>query len=479
MALAPTATTPIYRQIYERIRAAILAGQLRPGTRLPSWNTLASELRVARGTVKAAYDWLAGEGYVVGRGPAGTVVNPALAFAPSTRDPVARELPAAVPEHFSFSTWGAAPLPFQLGIPALDQFPRKVWARLMARHAARLAPEQMTYPDPAGDPCLRQAIASYLAVARSIKCSPSSVFVTIGFAGALGVITRALLSRGDAVWLEDPGFPRTREALTLAGAQLVPVRVDANGIDVEQGIARARRARLAVVTPSHQAPLGIRLSLPRRLALLDWAVRTGAGIIEDDYLSEFRLGGPPLPALASLDATGQVIYVGTFSKVLLPGLRLGYMVVPPAQQQRFSAIVAHLAPVSSPLTQATLADFMAEGHFARHLRRMRALYADRRDALLEALRTACGNLLSIDDRDTGMHVIARLPPGTDDENLVRRARAAGLGVAALSTWSIEAACGPGLLLSFTNIPPNRAPALAAKLRALLSSGAQAGKLATG
>lgn len=469
--LGPRQAGPIYRQIHERIHAAILAGQLPPGTRLPSWNSLAGQLGVARGTVKAAYDWLAGEGYVVGRGPAGTVVNPDLRLPPD--GPAGREAratpsgaaapgsegdPLAIP-------WDAPVRPFQPGAPAFDAFPRKLWCRLAARHAGRLGPAEMGYPDPTGHPALRAAIASYLGVARGIACAPAQVFVTAGFAGALDLITRALLRPGDRVWFEDPGFPRTRQALTLAGAEVVPVPVDAEGLDVDQGLARA--ARFAVVTPSYQAPLGMMLSLPRRLALLHWAARTGAWIIEDDYYGEFRFAGPPLPALKALDAAGRVIYVGTFSKVLLPALRLGYAVVPASEVGRFAQAASCLAPAQALPLQKAVAEFLAEGHLGRHIRRMRGLYAQRRGALMQALREACGARAQVDDREMGMHLLLRLPPGSDDVALARRAAEHGLGPVPLSIWSVEADCGAGLMLSFTNIPAEAAGEQARRLAAIL------------
>ncbi|MBD0272196.1 MAG: PLP-dependent aminotransferase family protein, partial [Acetobacteraceae bacterium] len=390
--LDPRQAGPVYRQIYERVRASILEGQLPPGTRLPSWAGLAGELGVSRGTVKAAYDWLAGEGYVVGRGPAGTVVNPELR-APRPRagaDPAGTDGgggsgPEVDPPGM---LWDAPIRPFQPGLPALDAFPRKPWSRLVARHAARLAPSEMGYPDPAGEPALRAAVAGYLRVARGVACSPEQVFVTAGFAGALDLITRALLRPGDRVWLEDPGFPRTRQALALAGAEVVPVPVDAEGLDVDQGVARAAGARFAVVTPSHQAPLGMKLSLARRLALLRWAAEAGAWVVEDDYYGEFRFAGPPLPALKGLDAAGRVVYAGTFSKVLLPALRLGYAVVPARTAARFARVASHLTPSQAPPVQKAVAAFMADGHLGRHIRRMRGLYAERRRALVEALREA-------------------------------------------------------------------------------------------
>lgn len=459
---------PLYRQIHARIRAAILSGRLAEGARLPSWNALAAGLGVARGTVRMAYEWLSVEGLIEGQGAAGTRVGHGLAGRNSAKSPPpAPQDSPAMPD----PPFGAAPLPFQMGIPALDAFPRTLWARLSARQARRLAPGALTYQHPAGDVRLRQAIAAYLVVARGVACDPEAVLVTAGYTGALGLLTRALLVPGDVAWLEDPGYPRVREALALAGARIVPVPVDAEGITVAAGIAAAPAARLAVVTPSHQAPLGMALSLPRRLALLAWAARQEAWIVEDDYLSEFRFDGPPLPALASLDETGRTIYVGSFSKTLAPALRLGYIAAPAALAGRLRTLASFLAPGPAPSVQATLADLLAEGHFARHIRRMRRLYAERRSALATALDQACGDRLRLALTARGMHLIGLLPPGTDDVALAGRAAAAGLVPAALSPWYLAAPATPGLLLGFTNIPVGAAEETASRLRAVLDAGA--------
>ncbi|HLI12158.1 MAG TPA: PLP-dependent aminotransferase family protein [Alphaproteobacteria bacterium] len=457
---------PAYRQIYERIRKAILSGNLPPGAKLPSTRSLSSQLAIARGTVELAYEMLAGEGYILGRAAAGTIVDPELAQKIALPARRAREAAphSASPRDFPPPT---PPLPFQLGVPAFDAFPRKLWSRLVARRARGLSTLAMVYQDPAGYAPLRQAIVNYLAIARGIACTVEQVFVTAGFQGAIGLITHALLGKGDAVWVEDPGYFRAREAFILAGAAPVPVPVDSDGLDVAAGIARAPAARFAMVTPSHQSPLGVSLALPRRLALLAWATSRDAWIIEDDYDSEFRYRGRPLPALKSLDAAGRVLYVGTFSKVLLPGLRLGYLVVPEGETRRFARAADLLAPIPSLLDQMTVADFIAQGHFARHIKRMRRLYGERRAALVEALAGQLGDRLTIADATGGMQLLARLAPGEDDLALAARAHARGLAPTALSATAVEAKCGPGLLLGFTNIPAASATRAARRLREAL------------
>src|SRR5215472_12672062 len=436
-ALARDGTIPLYRQVYEHIRAAITTGQLRPGDRLPSTRSLAERFGTARGTMDAAYAILAGEGYLVGRGPAGTVVSADL---DSRAIPAAPSTPRVAPP--APRTAVHAPRPFQMGLPALDAFPRKVWSRLVARQARGLAPADMAYPDPAGYAPLREAIAGYLATSRGVRCTAEQILITNGYQDALNLVAVALLQRGDKVWLEDPNYPPTGEALRAAGATLVPIRVDADGMRVSDGLARARGASLAVVTPSHQSPLGVALSLPRRLALLSWARAAGSWIIEDDYDSEFRYVGRPLPALKSLDRDDRVLYAGTFSKVLYPSLRLGYLVVPESLVATF-ARSNRLRNLGHPtLEQRVIADFMAAGYFARHLKRMRALYAARRRALADGLSAVFGDRITVDLRPGGMHLIARFASGVSDVKLAQLAQAGGLSVEALSRRATTHSCGP-------------------------------------
>jgi len=460
--LDPGSQEPVYRQIYERIRGGILSGTFPAGSRLPSWNALAGELGVARGTVKAAYEWLAGEGYILAEGAAGTRVNGSLRRE-ALREGMREQKPRASASHSRAVhagppayPWGVAPRPFQVGVPAVDSFPRNVWSRLVARHARSLMPQAMVYQDPAGHPPLREAIVRYLAIARGVVCAPEQIFITAGYTGALDLISRALLRERDPVWIEDPGYPRMRDVLQLGGTRLVPVPVDADGLMVERGIAMAPKAPLAIVTPSHQAPLGMPLSLPRRLALLAWATESRAWIVEDDYYGEFQFSGRPVPALKSLDQGDRVIYVGTFSKVLMPSLRLGYVVAPAVLMPRLRRIASVLVPSQSLIAQMAVADFIAAGHFARHIRRMRRLYRERRAAIVAALEEEFGDAWEIGLQESGMHLLARLPRGTDDVALAERAAAADLGPVALSPWALKARCGPGLVIGFANSPVARA-----------------------
>jgi GntR family transcriptional regulator/MocR family aminotransferase len=458
--------TPLFRQVYERYRSAIEQGTLRPGDRVASARSLAAELGVARGTIEAAYNQLTGEGYFSSRGQAGTVVSPSL---PPHR-PAKREQPRRTdkPAPDALKQPGEPPL-MQLGIPALDAFPRKLWSRLAARRARATSAADMFYGDPCGYPPLREAIAAYLLVSRGVSCHASQVLVTGGYRASLALVARTLLKKDERVWIEDPGFPPTQEVLRAAGHRAVPVPVDEDGLVVARGLRKAPQARMAVVTPSHQAPLGVSMTLPRRLQLLDWASKAGAWIVEDDYDGEYRYAGAPLPALKSLDGHDRVLYAGSFSKVLFPGLALGYLVVPESLCSRFEEAARIWSNGSPQSTQAVVADFMREGHFPRHLKKMRLLYARRRAMLVAGLQKAFGDSVHVDLRSGGMHLIARFDGREEDDvTLARRAQQAGLNCQPLSARGVSGPGAQGLLMGFTNIATAaEANRLAARLRTAL------------
>ncbi|RST52099.1 PLP-dependent aminotransferase family protein [Variovorax sp. DXTD-1] len=459
-------STPLHRQIYERFKAAIEQGVLRPGDRVASARSLASELGVARGTVETAYNQLAGEGYFSPQGQAGTVVSPLL----PSRLPVRREPRRSEARVFDRAlAEPAPPPPLQLGIPALDAFPRKLWARLVSRRVRATSAADMFYGDPSGHPGLRTAVAAYLQVSRGVSCHPSQVFVTGGYRASLALIARTLLARGDRVWVEDPGYPPTQEVLRHAGQRPLPVPVDREGMVVASGMRKAAKAKMAIVTPSHQAPLGVSMSLARRLQLLAWALEAKAWIVEDDYDGEYRYAGPPLPALKSLDSHDRVLYAGSFSKVLYPGLALGYVVVPDLLRDVFGAAVQTWSNGCPQITQAVVADFMRDGHFSRHLKKMRLLYARRRSMLAAGLTKAFGEDVRIDLQSGGMHLIARFDQRREsDAELARRAQLAGLNCQPLSARGTANFSDEGLLIGFTNIGSAvHAQQLATKLRAAL------------
>jgi GntR family transcriptional regulator/MocR family aminotransferase len=460
----PTAGTPFYRQIYDRFRSAIDSGLLKPGDRIPSARALTQELGLARGTIEAAYALLSAEGYIQARGQAGTIVTPELTPRMPTASPAAAVADSA--PRLSFRPDSV--MPFQMGLPALDAFPRKIWARLGARCVRAMQPIDMAHPSVYGLPALRAEIAAYLQVSRGIQCTPSQVFLTSGYRHSIELIGLALLKAGDRVWLEDPGYPPTKALLQHMRMACVPVPVDADGLIVSEGLRRAPRARAAVVTPAHQSPLCVSLSLPRRMALLDWAARNQAWIVEDDYDGEYRYASRPLPALKSLDREGRVLYAGTFSKVLFPSIRLAYLVVPQPQVERFEQVLQTFAGGSPALTQAIVTAFIAEGHFARHIQRMRKLYAERRDAVRAGLEKVLGSRLRIDSPPGGMHLILRLQGRRSDRKLAARMREAGLYAEALTNWTQDHEGSPALLLAFTNIESQQAAeALGRRILALM------------
>ncbi|SNT41376.1 transcriptional regulator, GntR family [Pseudomonas sp. LAMO17WK12:I8] len=441
---------PLYRQLYDRVLAAVAAGTLSPGDRLPSARAMAKELGVARGTVELAYSLLASEGYLLALGQKGTVINPELQkpVSEATALPVSSQVIEDAPD----SLWRPPQLlPFQMGVPALDAFPRKIWARLGARYLRGMRLGDLDYPAPHGLAALRSAIASYLQVSRGIDCGAHQVFITSGWRNSLSLVAHTLLQPGECAWVEDPGYPTTRQVLRQFGLDLEAVPVDAEGMNVEHAIAGSRTAQVVMVTPGHQSPLSMALSLPRRQLLLDWAARTGGWIVEDDYDGEYRYVSRPLPALASLDRHGRVLYAGTFSKVLFPGIRLAYLVVPQAQVAAFERVGRALFAAGSPsITQALVAEFVAEGHFARHIQRMRRLYNERRALTIEALDRSLPKGLQVERSPGGMHLVLRLPEDVSDTALAEQVLARGMSVQALSRWAASSQRQSGLLLSFTN-----------------------------
>jgi GntR family transcriptional regulator/MocR family aminotransferase len=444
--------TPIHRQIYDGLRRAILGGRLRPGQRVPSTRALALELEVSRLPVLSAYDQLLHEGYLVGRTGSGTFVSDALPedlLRPPEPPPDSLGRAEQRPTAASLRLRDTEPLgPFRMSLPALDQFPHALWATLVARHAHALTHAQMAYGDPAGVVPLRAAIAEYLRAARAVRCEAEQVLIVSGSQAALRLAASVLLAPGDRVAVEEPGYPGARAALGASGAELVPVPVDDEGMSVASLRRRQGRVGAAYVTPSHQYPLGTSMTASRRFALLDWAYRHKAWVLEDDYDSEYRYVSRPLGALQGMDAHERVIYIGTFSKVLFPSLRVGYLVVPPSLGERFVEAREAFDLFSPTLYQLALAEFLREGHFARHLRRMRGVYLERRDALLSGLARHCGDRITVHNADAGLHVAVLLPPGLDDRQVVRLMTRRGLTATALSTCYAGRSRRNGLLLGF-------------------------------
>lgn len=439
-------STPITAQITSTLRTAILDGRLRPGTRLPSWLDLAAQLGVSRGTVKAAYEALTDEFLVFSAGAAGTRVAERQAPRPVAVPTIDIPRPLQDLERgFSLK-----PLPFQMGVPAEDAFPAKIWARLRTRACRANAMAPLSPTDPRGEPELRAQIAANLAITRGISCHPDQVILTSGYKNGLALTLLALGAHGRTAWVEDPCYPVARHALEIADLKPVPVPVDAKGIRVDHGVRAAPDAALAIVTPGQQAPTGVTLSPERRAALLAWAAREDAWVIEDDYLGELQLGGRAAPSMAADDPSGRVIHVGTFSKTISPTLGLGFVVAPLSLAARFGEVAGYLNPAPNVTTQLALADFLGDGHFLRHLRHMKELYRQRRDDLHARLAPS----IAI-DAFAGLAVIAHLPRGTDDVALARRAPELGIAPAPLSIWYAKPETAqPGLVLCVTNLRAN-------------------------
>lgn len=454
---------PLYKQLYERLRGAILAGQLERGVRLPSTRTLASELGISRSTTALAYELLLLEGYLESRVGQGTMVSQELPSdlfqPPSTKSPLPLDtsLPPAIAAHVPLlkrlppsNPVAAHAGVFRSGEAALDLFPYEVWARLIARRARHSLQEVSRYQDLAGYAPLCRAIAAHVGITRGVRCTPEQVIITAGSQGALDLAVRTVLNPGEAAWMENPGYFGAQGALTVAGARLVPVPLDEQGLDVEAAQTLCPTAKVVSTTPSHQFPTGVTMSLSRRLALLEWAQDNDAWILEDDYDSEFRFTGRPLEALQGLDQAGRVLYIGSFSKTLFPALRLGFLIAPPALVEPLVATRRFINIHPPLLEQMALTDFIEEGHFARHLRRMVEAYQERRDLLYHQLTARLADVLDVYLPEAGMHLVGWLRAGQDDRVIAHRAAEAGLDLSPISRYSLTPLARGGLLFGYAS-----------------------------
>lgn len=470
MLFRPEPGEPVYAQLYRRLRDDILSGALRPDSRLPASRHLAQEAGVSRNTVLQAYEQLGAEGYVEGRRGAGTFVahdlpdqRPAAAPAQTTEDRAPAFPPAPRLSAYARRAqrpWAPQMQPtaahirhdFRYGLPDLSDFPQTIWRRLLARHAVDPGNRSAHYAPTEGLPRLRAAIADYLHRARGTTFQAEDILIVNGSQQALDLIARLLIDPGDGVLIEEPHYLGAREVFAAAGARLIPAPVDDDGLDLAAA-PPGDKARLVYVTPSHQFPSGAVMPLSRRLALLEWARAQDAYVIEDDYDSEFRYGGRPVEAVQALDRDSRVIYLGTMSKTLFPALRIGFMALPPGLRAPAVAI-KHLADRHTPtLTQAAIADFIAEGHFERYVRRSRTRNAKRREALLSALRRHFGDQVRIQGSNAGLHLMIwfnGLAPARTAE-MVARAAEAGVGVYPLDPYFLGAPKEAGLLLGYTSM----------------------------
>ena len=461
---SPDDPSSLREQLVRFFRKGVADGTLQGGIRLPASRVLAQELGLSRITVSSVYEQLVAEGFLEARRGAGTYVAtrrgepppPSTAAVGQGRQhsPVsqrARRLVGVDSMSMARAAWPLTP-----GLPALDAFPYALWGRLEGRFWRRRPTPDLSYGDPQGFLPLREALAEYLGAARGVVCHARQIVIAPGAQAAVSIATQALTDVGDRVWVENPGYDAAYRSLVLAGVTPVGVAVDAEGLDVDDGRKRAPDARLVTVSPSHQYPLGVTMSLARRLALLQWANAANAFILEDDYDSEFRYECAPTPALKALDGDNRrVIYIGTLSKLLAPGLRLGFLVAPDDLIDALCAVrngSDHRVPM--PL-QATAAEFIGNGYLGAHIRRSRALYAERRAALLSALQAEGGEWLSAPTASSGLHLVAGLPEGCSDQSIATAARAGQIGVMPLSGYFVDASLPKrqGLLMGFGNTRP--------------------------
>jgi GntR family transcriptional regulator/MocR family aminotransferase len=450
--------TPLYRQVYNGLRAMILDRRLESGQQLPSTRAFAHDLKISRIPVLDAYAQLLAEGYIESRSGAGTFVKISLSeqFA-SVRPTAPSVLKDAGNKNISQlaqllpverTPWFPSSGAFSVGQIAYDHFPFRVWSDLVTRHARRVRASLLNYADPMGSKEFREAIAVYLRTARAVRCEASQIMIVNGSQHALDLSARVLLDPDTPVWIEEPGYELLRHTLVLSGCQLVPVPVDCEGLDPAAGMNLCPTARAAFVTPSHQYPLGSTMSSARRLQLIEWAHSHRAWIVEDDYDSEYRYESMPVASLQGLDPGSRVIYIGTFSKTLFPSLRLGYIVIPHALVARFQAVRRANDLFPSPLFQAALTDFLQAGHFSRHVRKTRQLYAERCKALTQALKTEFGDEIEILGSEAGMHLVVTLPPGYSDQAAAARAARDGLWLWPLSAAYIGSHARQGFILGF-------------------------------
>ncbi|HZT55596.1 MAG TPA: PLP-dependent aminotransferase family protein [Burkholderiaceae bacterium] len=467
---------PDHRQLYGILQRGIRDAVLPAGLMLPPTRQLCEALGIARNTVVHVYEQLALEGYVqagIGRGTFVAAVAPRLVAeraAPPASPSAARGALLSRRGGHTIGAAGAARVQwgaFTPGVPEVRLFPAQIWNRLHARLWRSASPEQLTYATGAGDAGLRESVAEYLQGTRGVVCTPEQVVITSGTQQSLYLVQQLLADPGDAVWLEDPGYWGARSVFSAGALKLVPVGVDAEGLAPSPEQLR-RPPRLMFVSPSHQYPTGVLMSYGRRRQLLDYAAAHGVWVVEDDYDSEFRYGARPLPALQGLDRHGRVIYLGTFSKTLFPALRLAYLVLPPDLVEPFARALNELFREGQTLQQAVLARFLAEGHYATHIRRMRAVYGARHDALVQAIARHFGDHLPVIGGDAGLHLVLGLPPQVDDDAVAQQAQRAGVTTRPLSLYHMRRpAAAKGLLLGYGAVREEEVAPSFAKLAKVL------------
>ncbi len=480
LALPPrTPGTPAYLWLCEVLRTGILTGQLAPGTRLPATRHLAEQYGLSRGTVVAAFEQLRAEGYTVPRAGSGTyvcrIIPEQLLRASGTRPPsefgTRRRITSDFVRRLGESSYFEAPSSraFRANQPALDLFPTTLWAQVAGRRLRKASARDLLSCEAMGYRPLREAIADYLNTSRAVKCTADQVAIVSGLQEAIYLTGRMFVNPGDRVCIEDPGYGGAARVFGALGAKIVPVPVDEQGMKVPT--SRAKNIRLVYVTPAHQYPLGVTMSLQRRMELLKWTRGNDAVILEDDYDSEYRYAGRPMPSLQGLDVQGVVIFTGSFSKVLFPSLRLGYLVVPPDLVDHVASIKSLTSRHAPVLEQAVLADFITGGHFGRHIRRMREVYAERLQALLDGARRYLDGLMTIPAVEGGLQTVGWLKEGTDAVQVARAAAARNVEVVALDEFWRGRQARPGLQLGFAAVDLPEIDRGLRELRTVLTQGA--------
>ncbi len=465
LALEKNIATPLHIQLYEHIRRDILQGRLRPGQKLPASRSLAASLHVSRNTVTLAFDQLMIEGYLQGRTGSGTFVADQIpeellhsSATPISLKPLTRQkLNKVLPQYglnenlLGRNKSHESIAPFQTATPAFEAFPYRVWASLASKVYRDMSHLPLSYNEAAGYYPLREAIAEYLRIARAVQCEADNILITTGSQQGLNMVAEVLMHSGEEMWIEDPGYHGARTAFMKAGAKLCPVPVGTQGINIDYGIQHFPHAKLVYLTPSHQYPLGGTLPLSERLKLLQWAYRKKVWILEDDYDSELRYNGRPVASLYGLDEGKRVLYLGTFSKVLYPALRIGYLVLPtPELFDLFTSAKAMMDRQNSIIEQVILAEFIRGGHFARHIRRMRVLYQEKQKNLLDASSQYLSDLLMLEPSDAGMHLVGWLPAPVSDQLASQYAAKWDVIAHPISDYTIQHKVRSGLLLGYTS-----------------------------
>lgn len=467
---------PLHRQLYTAIKRAILEGRLRPGVRLPSTRIVAQDIGVSRTTVLNAFDQLSAEGYLESKVGSGTRV-PLYVPGDLAKQAQRTQLPSShkprlshranLPPDADLSFLRTSPRPLRPGQPEVSSFPLGLWSRLAAKHWRR-ATRDPEHVDSLGYRPLRKAICEYVGRLRSVQCDPDQVLIVGGAQQALYLCAHTLLNPGESVWMEDPGYPRARSAFLSAVLKIIPVPVDSEGMVVSIGETREASPKLIFSTPSFQCPLGSMMSMDRRFQLLTFAKRVGAWILEDDYFSEYRYRSRPVASLQSIDQTGRVIYIGSFSKSVVPQLRIGYLVLPPEIVETFRHVRSTLSRQPPGVEQATLAEFISDGHLERHLRATLHIYREREEALVAAIKEHANGLLETSPTGTGMYLVAWLPRGVGDQSAARLAANHGVDAIPLSTFCMRPLRRQALVLGYSAYEVNRIRNAVKQLSAALS-----------